>query len=115
MKNYVEKLKNSWTIILIILTVVIYYSIISKGEKSTSSFYENEMSGVIDDIRFGDKKQVIVTIKKKKHSLLMFGIRKGADVNIGDSLYKAPKSKKLELHSKSANGGFIFTEIYQMK
>lgn len=108
-------LKNSWTIILIIFGVFIHYYVISSGKKKSTLFYENELSGVIENIHFGDKKQVIVTIKKKKHSLLMFGIRKGVDINIGDSLYKAPKSRKLELHSKSANGGFIFTEIYQMK
>lgn len=97
------------------MTVVIYYGIISKGEKSYDSFYTNEIIGVIDNIRFGDKKQAIVQIRGKEYSLLLFGLRKGQDLHVGDSLYKAQNSKTLELHSKTANGGFIFTQIYQMK
>ena len=78
-------------------------------------FYEEKISGIIDTIYYGDKSQAIVKIKDKEYSLFVFNIRKGDDLNKGDSLYKDRNSKNLELHSKTINENYICTEIYVMK
>lgn len=108
-------IKNSWRVVLIVSTILIIYSLNSKGKKSYESFYENEIIGVIDSIYYGDKNQAIVKIKNTEYSLWLFKVRKGEDLKKGDSLYKGRNSKKLELHSKTINGNYICTEIYEMK
>ncbi len=110
-----KTLKNIWTAAIILLALTIFFTIIFSDNKVYNSLYENEINGVINAIRYGDRKETIVKIKDQEYSLSLFGIRKGEDVNIGDSLYKTQKSTKLELHSKAADGGFIFTEIYLLK
>ncbi len=110
-----KKVKNIWTIILFILPVVIIYYIQNKGEESYKHYYANEISGVIDSIYFGDKQEVNTIIGNKAYSLYFFGVRKGADIKVGDSLFKAKKDKNLELHSKMKSGEYICIEIYDMK
>ncbi|WP_111710260.1 hypothetical protein [Lutibacter citreus] len=78
-------------------------------------FYEKKISGIIESIRYGDKSQAIVKINNSEFSLFLFNIRKGEDLNKGDSLFKGKKSKVLELHSLSSSGKYIFTETYEMK
>tara|TARA_Y100000034_G_scaffold136654_1_gene214579 strand:+ start:154167 stop:154517 length:351 start_codon:yes stop_codon:yes gene_type:complete len=110
-----KKLKNIWTILLFLLPVVIIYNIREKGDESKRFYKAMEISGVIDSIYYGDKKEASVKINNKIYSLYYFGIRKGEDIKVGDSLYKAKKEKNLELHSKTKTGEYICTEIYKMK
>ena len=107
-------LRNIWTVIILIAIVTIYAMIFS-GDTSDDSMYKKEISGVIDDVQYGVRSEAIVKIKGQKLSLSWFGAKKDDGIVVGDSLYKAEKSKKLELHSKTANGGFICTKIYRLK
>lgn len=110
-----KSLKNIWTIIIILIVVFSFYTINSNGEKKYKSLYENEINGIVDSIYYGVKSEIIVQIKSKEYNLLIFNIRKGIDINKSDSLYKSENSKKLELHSKSLDGSYIYTENFKMR
>lgn len=110
-----KTLKKIWTAVITIIAAALFFTIIITDNNTYDSAYELEFNGVIDAITYGNRKQAIVKIKNQEYSLSAFGIRKGEDINVGDSLYKAKKSEKLELHSMSPNGDFIFTKIYRLK
>jgi hypothetical protein len=110
-----KNIKYIWTAIVILLSIYIINNIRTKGKKSYESFYGNEINGIIDSIYYGDKTQAIIKIKNKEYSLFLFNIRKGDDLNKGDSLYKGKNSKELELHSKTKNGNFINTENFKLR
>ncbi|WP_143592077.1 hypothetical protein [Tenacibaculum holothuriorum] len=109
-----KKVKSVWTVMLIIGGIYIFYNLRKSYKENYETYYKQEIKGKIDSIYYGKQSQIIVRIKSKEYDLTFFNIRKGEDVNKGDSLFKGEKNKVLELHSITSSKKYLFTKEFQM-
>lgn len=101
-------------IVFIFIIIGIYLYEKNKLEKNYEKAYNNEMIGIISNIRFDAKTNAIVRIGILDYHLSLYRIRKSNNFREGDSIHKNRNSKYLK-HYRRNSQGFYLDDTYELK